>query len=129
MKLNRIPFVLLLILIWIGLRMGGLDVSAGSIAGIVLMVLCFIVLIIEFYKSADIGLRTFKLEMAGTVLNTVLATFLVSRYVALNDIHTGDVFVMVVVLVDAWLGPVASFAMALRNVSANLGVGGNSSES
>ena len=90
MKLNRIPFVLLLILIWIGLRQGGMDVSAGSIAGIVLMVLCFIVLIIEFYKSADIGLRTFKLEMAGTVLNTVLATFLVSRYVALNDIHTGD---------------------------------------
>ena len=65
----------------------------------------------------------YGVPMAGTVLNTVLATFLVSRYVALNNIHTGDVFVMVVVLVDAWLGPVASFAMALRNVSANLGVG------
>jgi uncharacterized membrane protein len=120
-KWRRIPFVLILLALWAILRMSGETMSAGSTWGVIFIITGFVVLIVEFLKSSDIGMTTFKIEMAVTVFTTVLASIALTRLVASDDIHIGDVVLAVVVIVDAWLSPVNSFGMALRNIQGNVG--------
>jgi hypothetical protein len=118
---QRIPYVLIMLIGWAIMRYLEVDMSAGSVASTVLVIVSFLVLIAEFYKSADVGLRTFKIELAVTVFTTIVATILITRLVSFEDIHLGDVVLGIVVLCDAWISPVTSFAMALRNIQGNIG--------
>lgn len=117
---RRLPFTLFLLILWAVLRLADVKMTAGSLSGITFVILGFLVLIVEFFKSADIGVRTFRIEQAVTVLTTISATIGLTR-IGFNDIHFGDVILGVVIVFDAWVSPVNSFSMALRNVQGNIG--------
>jgi hypothetical protein len=126
MNWRRFPFTLILLILWAGLRMSGIKMSAGDVSGIVFILASISVLIIEFCKSADIGMKTFKIEQAVSVFVTVVATIALTRLVSFGDIHIGDIFLAIVVVCDAWVSPVTSFGMALRNIQGNVGHEANS---
>ncbi len=118
---SKVPYVLLLTVFWFTMKMTEMDMSAGSFLGITLVIACVIVMLAEFIKSMDIGIRSFKIDLALSVFTTVFATALITRYVHLGNLCFADGMIGFTVLVDAWVSPVGSFAMALRNIQGNVG--------
>ena len=114
-KFVRFPFVLVLLIVWALMRHNGISTSAGSYSGIALVFFTFVVFLIEFFKSADTSMTTFRIEMISSVFCTVLCTVLMTNLVRLNNIKIGDFVVACLVLFDACANPMASFGMALRD--------------
>jgi hypothetical protein len=125
MRLNikwyKLPYVLLLVLFWFATKMCGVNMTAGSPLGVTLILTCVVIIVIELSKSMDIGTGSFKRDLAFSIFTTVLTTALIARYVNLENLCLVDVFMATTVLIDAYLSPVCSFAMALRNLSGNVG--------
>jgi hypothetical protein len=121
-NLNKVPSVLVLIAIWAVLRLAGVDVALPSIGGLILIALSVASLIFEFYKSGDIGFGAFKRDLAfslaATIAGSVVMTVLVLRTEYGLEHLLVDGLVVIVILCDAWLGPVNSFRTAQRNFAA-----------
>lgn len=120
--MNSFPTVLALIAVWGGLRLVGVDVSLPSVGGLVVIGISVASLIFEFYKSGDISLSGFKRDLgfslAATVAGSVIMTVLVLRTEYGLEHLLVDGLVVIVILCDAWLGPVNSFRTAQRNFAA-----------
>jgi hypothetical protein len=116
--LKNIPSTLILVIIWMITRLIQLDFSIAHPLGIILTILCFAVLIIEFTKSGDITLKSFGLDLAfailATVVNTATITMLIERH-GLSGLYVTDYILSGVILCDTWLSPYNSFRIALRN--------------
>lgn len=123
MKKNwrRIPYVFLLAIFWFAMKMSEANMSAGSFLGIVLIITCICVILLEFVKSMDIGIRSFMIDNTLSVSTTVFTVFIFAKCVTLGNLCFADIMLGITVLVDALLSPVNSFSMALRNLSGNVG--------
>jgi len=121
---RRIPFALILTTVWLTVKAVGANTEAGGLIGIVLILLSFLALVIEFFKSADIGVRSFMIDTVFSVVATVTVTVIMTKAIiteGLVNLHFPDYLFGFVILVDAVLSPVMSFSMALRNISGNVG--------
>ena len=119
--MRKLPSVLILIVIWAALRFAGVDVALPSIGGLALLGLSVGSLIFEFYKSGDIGLAGFKRDLAFSLTATIAGSVILTVLALRTEFALGnlliDGLVAIVILCDAWLGPVNSFRSALRNFS------------
>lgn len=108
-----IPWLLVLIGIWLLIRDTPLSWSVAPIALATIMV--------EFYKSGDIGLRRFQFDLALAVLTLTAMTAILTHFATTGSfLPMPDLVVAAVVLADAWVSPVNSFRTALRNLQGNV---------
>src|SRR5687768_10341609 len=117
MKLLRvIPMTVMLAIVWAAMRLSKMDLSLNTPNGIGIVIACFVILTLEFFKSGDISLRSYMIDQAFAILSligvSVLITLLFFRGEALV---IADWLVAAVCLIDSWLCPVNSFRTALRN--------------
>ena len=120
MKITNAPLLLVTGIVWSTSKLSGVSTDTASFTGIGLILFSFATLVLEFFKSGDIGLRTFASDQAFSVAQTVLASVtlaLVIRDRGFAAISLPDVVFAVVTLCDAWLSPFNSFRTALRNIS------------
>ena len=120
MNWRSLPYVLLLIVFWFAVKMLGFNMSAGSFWGITLFIACMATMLTGFIKSMDIGTRSFKINLAISIFSVVLFTAF-TRFIHFENLCFVDFILGTTVLVNAWVGPINSFAMALRNVQGNIG--------
>lgn len=121
MNWRNIPFVLALLALWVGIKLAGYNTSFVGPVGITLICVTFFVLFIEFFKSGDIGLKTFGLDTAFSVLQVIACTATVTYLITRSSwgvMSIPDLLVCFTVLVDAWFSPYNSFRTALRNFAA-----------
>jgi hypothetical protein len=127
----RFTNVLFLVALWGILRMTGVALPISGVFAVVLMVLSLIVLTLEFYKSGDIGTRSFRIELALALLAVIVTTALITHLWWANESrYLIDVVIFFVVLTDAFLGTYNSYRTALRNVQAGFahGMAGDASD-
>lgn len=122
------PLGFLLALLWAILRLCGIHL-AGTV-GLVFVGLCLIALIFEFYRSGDIGLKGFALDLlfAQLAFAIVLVTITTIAMRKGGDFGAIDAFVTIVIFADAYFSPFNSFRTALRNWAANIGGHGPAEE-
>jgi hypothetical protein len=94
----------------------GLDMS--GILGYIFLVFCMVVLFLEFFKSGDINVWTFLVDLIFSVSALVVATVLISYLIFTSDnaLTFFDWFGAAIILGDAILSPFNAFRTALRNV-------------
>lgn len=115
---RRIPFALALTTLWAFLSIFAIDMNRGGLTSTALITLSMLVLITEFYKSGDITLYFFGLDLFFALINTVLYVTCITiliKSLGIQGLFIGDFFVGFVVLADGWFSPVNSFRTALRN--------------
>ncbi len=126
-RFSRFPFSWLLIGLWAACHHFEWGTEMDSGMGVVLLISSFAVMALEFFKAVDIGLNTFRIELASALLCTMFMTSSITLIVmksGVSGLHLGDYIVAAVALIDAWMNPSNTFAMALRNFA-----GGNVSSS
>jgi hypothetical protein len=113
---NNIPLVLVLTVLWSITKTTGVSTSITSVVGIILLLMTFSALAFEFFKSGDIGLKTFSVDTAFSIVQTIICTSTVSVLLGKGLTPTiPDLILFAAVLLDAWMSPVNSFRTALRN--------------
>ena len=111
-----VPWTVLIIAYMVVVHMSGIGMQ--GVAGYVFVGLCLVVLLAEFFKSADVGPWVFFVDLLGAVAALILATVLMCYLV----MHVGrpptffDWFGCAVILGDAVLSPFNAFRTALRNI-------------
>jgi hypothetical protein len=81
----------------------------------ILLVGCFVILVLEFQKSGDILLRSFRLDLILAIAALVATTSVITLLWERGTFYTIDIFIAGIVLVDAFVSPSNSFRTALRN--------------
>ncbi len=121
--LSRFPWGLLIVLaMWLAYASRA-DLS-GTL-GLAFIILCLFVVMVEFFKSGDIRLGPFMLDLIFSVAAVVAATVLLTYMAMKSDGGIPSFHYQlgaVVLLADAILSPFNSFRTALRNFQ----VGGDS---
>jgi hypothetical protein len=121
--LSRFPWGLLIVAaMWLAYKS---QADLSGTLGLVFIGLCVFVVIVEFFKSGDIRLGPFMLDLIFSVVAVVTATALLTYMVTRPDGGIPSFHYQlgaVVLLVDAILSPFNSFRTALRNFQ----VGGDS---
>jgi hypothetical protein len=113
--LGRFPWALLIVLsMWLS-YLGNIDLS-GTV-GLIFIGLCVFVLIIEFFKSGDIRIGPFMMDLLFAAVGLVAASALVTVMV-MGGKGLGFHYILgcSVLVIDAILSPYNSFRTALRNV-------------
>lgn len=116
--LSRFPWGLLIVLaMWLAYQS---QADLSGTLGLVFIGLCVFVVIVEFFKSGDIRLGPFMLDLifsvAALVAGAALLTHMVMQPAPAGGMP-GFHFILggIVLLVDAILSPFNSFRTALRN--------------
>ena len=115
--LGRFPWSLLVVLAMWSAYQAQLDLS-GTL-GLVFIGFCVFVVVIEFFKSGDIRLGPFFLDLLFSVGAVVAGAALLTSMVIHGDGSLPGFHYLlggVVLLVDAILSPFNSFRTALRNL-------------
>lgn len=131
-KLKKVPFAFILAAVWAGLKAGNIVLATSSPAGVAILVACFIVMAVEFYKSGDISLHAFGVDLALALLAVVVIACTLTETVirqGAQNLYLVDLFVTAVVVCDAWVSPFNSFRTALRNWMSNIDAGGHNTDS
>lgn len=121
MILKRIPTILILVLFWAALRFwGGVDLRINSTWALSLVFACFVATIFEFYKSSDITVAAFKLDMIFAVITVAAASAFATAFVCrqspwYSDWYLIDSVVVITAMIDGFFSPLNSFRCALRN--------------
>jgi prolipoprotein diacylglyceryltransferase len=122
--LYKVPWTLILVLCWATARLFGAQLAASTVPGLIVIVAGFAALVIEFMRSSDITVRSFKMDLGMSIVALVTASVVTT---CLFTLHRGlafvDLVVWVVVFADAWSSPVNSFKTALRNITTDVGIG------
>lgn len=119
--LRRIPVLLILVGTWLAGRFAGLDFGITSPAAWVVVFAFGAGIAAEFYKSADILIRSFEADVAFAFITTVAMTASITFLWAAGNIYMTDAIVIGVVSLDAVMSPINSFRSAQRNLSAGIG--------
>lgn len=120
-KLSRMPWALLLVVVWALLRFSGMSLAPTGVPGLVAVVACVVVLVSEFYKSGNVSLGSFGWDMAFSVLNVVLCSVTLTLLVqGGHGLDFADLLVGAVILCDAWFSPFNAFRIALRSWTASV---------
>ncbi|WP_417915265.1 hypothetical protein [Candidatus Electronema sp. JM] len=112
---NKVPWTFLIIIYLVGAQVS--QIPLDGVPGFILIGLGVFVLFAEFFKSGDIGLAVFMIDMVTSVIALVTATVLLC-YLAwemgqpLTFYHW---FGYTILLGDAIFSPLNSFRTALRN--------------
>lgn len=118
MLIKRIPTAFILVALWAGLRLAGVDLAPGSALGVLFTLFCFLVFVLEFVKSGDITLGVFGLDQAWSVLTLIVATATLTLLVRdARALSFMDLLIAIVAVCDGWVSPFNSFRTALRNWS------------
>ena len=117
----KIPWLLALVCLWIPMKHFGVDFAVSDWTGIALTLVAVGLGLVEIYKGADIGLRTFKYELATALVALVsMALYFALHLVPHRMVHIPDVVLAIMVVADAWFSPTIAYATALRNFAANV---------
>jgi hypothetical protein len=123
--LSKIPFTLLIIIYMVVAHYAGFDMS--GVAGYIFLGLGVFVMAAEFFKSGDISVAAFAIDIVSAVLAVIVATVLMCYLYWSNDPEPGfgqitffHWFGCAIIMGDAILSPFNGFRTALRN----FGVGG-----
>jgi hypothetical protein len=125
---GKFPWTLLVILYPLVMYQLEIDMTAQLHYGFVYVGLGVFVLFVEFFKSGDINVGSFLLDLLSSVLALVLATALMTYFLA--DMQPEQVtpenswqavsyfhwYGCAIVLGDAIISPFNSFRTALRNL-------------
>lgn len=116
--LARVPWGLLIVLaMWLAYTS---QTDLSGTLGLVFIGLCVFVVIVEFFKSGDIRLGPFMLDLIFSVTAIVAGTALLTHMI-MQPAPAGGMpgfhYILggIVLLVDAILSPFNSFRTALRN--------------
>jgi hypothetical protein len=127
--IGKTPWALIVVLSYAIAKLMGAQLVSGSIPGLVFISAGVIALILEFMRSADITVFTFKLDLAMSILSLLICAVVTTCIFTLKlPFGFVDVIIWAIVLADAWLGPVNSFKTALRNITTDVGIGQPSSK-
>ena len=112
---NKIPWTFLLLLYFVVTHIAG--ISLNGVPGFILIGIGVFVLFAEFFKSGDIGVALFLVDVISSVVGLVVATILLCFLVwktnqPLTFYHW---FGYVILLGDTILSPFNAFRTALRN--------------
>jgi uncharacterized membrane protein YqjE len=113
--LGRFPWALLIVLgMWLSYAW---NVDLSGTVGLFFIGLCVFVLIIEFFKSGDIRIGPFMMDLLFAVIGLVAASALITVMV-MGDKGLTFHYILgcAVLVIDAILSPYNAFRTALRNV-------------
>lgn len=114
-RLARFPWMMLVIVYLIAMQYW--QISMEGMAGYVFIGLAVVVLIIEVFKSGDIGVGAFFIDLLWSVLAVVLASGLLT-YLWFVEQQVPSFYHwigFVMILADALLNPFNAYRTALRN--------------
>ena len=91
----------------------------GSFIDYAMIVAAVVVLVLEVAKAADIKMSRFVTDVVSATAGVVIASSLLTYYITQSGLTPSFYHWMVagVLIVDAILSPIISFATALRNMS------------
>ncbi|EKD40788.1 MAG: hypothetical protein ACD_74C00168G0002 [uncultured bacterium] len=112
---NKIPWTFLILLYLAGTQIA--KVSLDGVPGFILIGIGVFVLFAEFFKSGDIGVSLFLLDVITSVVGLVVATILLCYLVWEMDqpLTFYHWFGYAILLGDTILSPFNAFRTALRN--------------
>jgi len=113
---NKIPWTLLIIVYMVVVHYAGINME--GMAGYVFLGLGIFVLFAEFFKSGDINVVAFLVDIVSAVFSVIVATALLCYlYFELGELPTFyHWFGCAIILGDAILSPFNAFRTALRNL-------------
>ena len=113
---SKIPWTLLIIIYMVAVHFTGVDMNGP--AGYVFLGLGVFVLFAEFFKSGDINVSAFVVDILSSVVAVVTATILMCYLIwKLEQTPTFfHWFGCAIILGDAILSPFNAFRTALRNL-------------
>ena len=113
---NKIPWTLLIIVYMVVVHYAG--ISMEGVPGYVFLGLGIFVLFAEFFKSGDINVTAFLVDVVSAVFSVIVATALLCYlYFELGELPTFyHWFGCAIILGDAILSPFNAFRTALRNL-------------
>jgi hypothetical protein len=119
---NKIPWTLLIIIYMVVIHTT--ETHMEGVPGYVFLGLCVAVMFAEFFKSGDINVGTFLVDVISSVGALVIATVLMSYlYFSMKQIPSFfDWFGSAIILGDAVLSPFNAFRTALRNLGLGNGM-------
>jgi len=118
--LKRIPWALLLVLCWAGVRFSGINLGVDGVLVWPFVAGSFIALTIEFSKSGDIMIRSFGRDLAFAICATLVLGSGVTLVWQSQSVYIVDLLVAFTVLYDAYVSTLNSFRTALRNMQAGV---------
>jgi len=118
--LRKTPLALVLVLAWISARTAGVDFSIVTPWAWMVAIASMVVSMLEFYKSGDIMIHSFKIDITCSVIATVIMSSGATYVWMSQNVYFVDMFVVAVVLFDALVSPINSFRSALRNMQAGV---------
>jgi hypothetical protein len=122
--LYRTPWALIYVIFWVIARLAGAQFFAGNVYGLIFVLLGLGAMILEFQRSTDITVSSFKMDLGMSVLAIVITTaFTTWMITTSHQLAFADIVVWLVVFADAWSSPVSSFKCALRNITTDVGIG------
>jgi hypothetical protein len=113
---NKIPWTLLIIIYMVVVHYTG--ISMEGVPGYIFLGLGIFVLFAEFFKSGDINVAAFLVDVVSAVFSVIVATALLCYlYFELGRLPTFyHWFGCAIILGDAILSPFNAFRTALRNL-------------
>jgi hypothetical protein len=126
-KIKWIPFALILIVIWSILRVNDLVNFSGT-AGVIITIvalLCFVVMIVEFFKSGAISIGSFSWDVITAYFATLIGGVSLGLIYARGGFDAfciPDVFVFLLFSIDGTLSLINTLKVARRDMS--IGAGG-----
>jgi hypothetical protein len=126
-KIKLIPLALILVVIWSVLRVNDLVDFSGT-AGVVITIValvCFVVMIVEFFKSGSISIGSFSWDVITAYLATLIGSISLGLIYAKGGFDAfciPDVFVFLLFSIDGTLSLINTLKVARRDMS--IGAGG-----
>jgi hypothetical protein len=121
MTWRRIPFAVILTIVWAMAKFFFAQTTSEAMIGSGLIVLSFVVVALEFYKSGDINLTSFIIDHVAALAAIAVCSNIVHSLYTIGGfaIFTlADAIVLGVITIDAVISPINAFRTAQRNWAA-----------
>lgn len=117
---RRFPFAIVLVALWILMELAGASLTLGSIWTWFLVFLAAGCLFVEFYKSGDITLQSFKIDLAWMLAAIVIVAVRVTYDWSNGVLNIAQFIVIAVALADGWVSTTNAFRSSQRNIQAGV---------
>ncbi|KOR30563.1 hypothetical protein TI04_05200 [Achromatium sp. WMS2] len=114
---NKIPWTMFLIIYMVVVHTFPTTFDMNGTSGYLFLMLCVIVLFLEFFKSGDINSTTFLVDLISSVVALIITTALMTYLIfkSKGALTFFDWFGAAIIVGDSILSPFNSFRTALRN--------------
>lgn len=116
----KAPLPLFLVALWATLRLFGVAITINSVMGIILMLSCVVMIVVEFRKSTNLSRKVFRFELYSATI--VFAATVVTLYELWRTQHSFfliDVLVFLMAVADLCVSTDISFCTAMRSWQGN----------